>query len=360
MGERSPAPRAPAAALAVFEGAVREDAGREDAAREDAAREDAAREDAAREDGGREDGGREDVAREDAGREDAAREDVVVVDPGVALSPRLGAASRCFLLEPIVAQDAVATAISGSPALRLRQTLFALDEGDALTRARALDGRGGERGWSCPEGGPAGGRLILSWSWTTPTQRLTDAGGRGVGLALPAKPLVLHARADLLALGLGAEVRPRLELSLGSAAAGHLVELRAAPRAAAPGRRRVEIEVDWPAPGPLRLLGVVPRMGSHGKMLEVAVLSGAVLSGAVLSGAGGEAGARRCAAWFGHWRATQEQLYRRERPIDLRRGDVVRLTCTVTTLAREGLAAVEVGGDEESACAAALYLAAPE
>ena len=221
----------------------------------------------------------------------------------------------------------VIRAIAGSPAQALQQALFVLEDDDARGAARQLDGEDQEPGWPCPAPGPAGGRLLASWSYDTPMQRLPA----GTGVPLPHGAVVLQVRADLLALGLSAIVHPRLELSMGAAEPGELIAM--AGNAPIPsGQRRVEVEARWPVPRALRLWGVVPRMGSHGRVLEIAVVRGEQ---------------RTCAAYFGHWRATQEQLYRREQPVELRAGDTVKLTCTIN--------AVPSAGDE-SACAAALYV----
>lgn len=263
-----------------------------------------------------------------------------IVFAAAAFSPGLGAkASRCFLVDA-PSHDVVAGSISGAPEHRLVQSLFALQDVAALRQAEQLDRADEEPGFACPADGPAGGRLLLSWSFITPTVELPAAAG----LLIPAgRPLVLQARADLVALGLSRSVRPRLSVERREEAPADFVTLRASPRAYGPERTRAEVSVEWVAPRALRLFGVVPRIGSRGRVLDVAVE---------------RAGERACAAYFGHWRPSLEQLYLREQPLELKRGDLVRLTCTMSTLAQESAADGNDDDGAASACGGALLLSA--
>ncbi len=263
---------------------------------------------------------------------------VIVVDPGVDFAPGLGAgASRCFLVPPVATKDVVVTAVVGSGAAALQLSVHVLTDDAARAAAQGDDDDDDAPGWPCPAAGPPGALLAVAWSYVTPHQALRD-GLRVKG----GVPLVLQVRADLVALGLDAVVHPRLTLELGDdVAGGALVPVRA--RAADDERRsevrpeageggRVEVRAEHRVAARSRLLGVVPRLGPAGKTMEVAVVRGE---------------GRTCAAWFGHWRATQEQLYRRREPIALAPGDIVQLTCVVAA-------------DNADACAADLYVAPVE
>lgn len=293
-------------------------------------------------------GGTSDVSATPTPPPTRGEERPIVFDAAAAFSPGLGAkASRCFLV-PALARDVVARSISGAPepglAQGLVQSLFALKDVAALRQAQQLERADDEPGFACPPDGPAGGRLLLSWSFITPTVELPAAAG----LVIPAgRPLVLQARADLVALGLSTRVHPRLSLERSKGPAAELVTLRASPLSYGAERTRAEVSVEWVAPRALRLFGVVPRMGSRGRVLDVAV-----------ERAGERAGERACAAYFGHWRPSLEQIYLRDEPLDLGRGDRVRLTCTMSTLAQEDATDGDHHDDAALTCGGAILVSA--
>ena len=262
----------------------------------------------------------------------------VVVDPAAAFAPDVGAAAtRCFLVPPVVERDAAVVGVVGAGDVPLQQQLFALDDDAAATAARSADDDDDAPGWLCPRGGPAGGRLVASWSYSTPVQRLA------VGVPLRGgAPLVLQARADLTAVGRTASLRPRLELVVDDhAAPGAVWSVRAPADAAAIGGKRVVVAATHAVAAPARIVGVVPRMGSTGRVLDVVVTGG---------------DRRVCVAHFGHWRPTQAQLFRRVEPVAVAVGDVVRVSCGFD--AADRAARVQVGDVDEIACAADLLVSA--
>lgn len=249
-------------------------------------------------------------------------------------SPGLGReASRCFVVNPPL-QDVVATSASSPTGEGLLLSLFTLEDDGAVAAARAQEGDDPRPGFACPSDGPAGGQLLLSWSYVTPRLALPD----NVGVRIPAgRALVFQARADLTMLGLSAVVRPRLDVVVADAKVARLVSLRAAGVVGVASTRRAETAVSYTVPEDESLLGVVPRMGSRGFTLKVEVERD---------------GRRRCAAYFGHWHPSLEQLYVREEALALRRGDRAILTCAMTTRAAGSVD----DDDATSTCAGALLL----
>jgi mono/diheme cytochrome c family protein len=275
---------------------------------------------------------------------------LVRVDPGVAFAPGLGErAYRCFVVEPAQARDTaiIGLTVTAEPAAAVRQAaLYSLDNPRAVRRARALDAADPGPGWGCygapavngAAGAGAGVKLLASWSRNTPVQRLPA----DTGVPLPgAARLILQLRYDLVASAPGIPVRARMLLATGKV--GHparLVPVRAAPLALTPGQPQAQARAIWTADRRAMLLGLVPRMHTLGRVLDLERTGG---------------GQRECLAHFGHWDVYDQQLFREAAPVALAPGDRVALSCEFATTSRSSTVTMGEGPDDEQ-CLAHLYL----
>lgn len=267
----------------------------------------------------------------------------VSVEPGVPFAPGLGdRAYRCFLVAaaPHPAGAITGLTVSSEPAGAVRQAaLYQLADHRAARRARELDGADRGPGWAC-FGAPdiAGATLLASWSRNTPVQTLPP----DTGLPWAGEPVVvLQVRYDLIASAPGVPVRARMTLTTGDVArTARLLTIRAAPFALAPGQVRARVSATWVADESVNLLGLVPRMNTLGRVLDLAR---------------SRAGQRQCLAHFAHWSLYDQQLFRSSAPVGLAAGDVVTLTCELTTTSRSGTTTTGESPDEEQ-CVAHLYL----
>ena len=113
-----------------------------------------------------------------------------------------------------------------------------------------------------------------------------------------------------------------------------------APFALAPGQTQARVRANWVADENVTLLGLVPRMNTLGRVLDLTR---------------SRAGQRQCLAHFGHWSVYDQQLFRSRTPVALAAGDVVTLTCELNTTSRSGITTTGESPDEEH-CVAHLYL----
>ena len=90
----------------------------------------------------------------------------------------------------------------------------------------------------------------------------------------------------------------------------------------------------------LAVAGVLPRMHTLGRVLDLVRPRGEE---------------RTCVAHFGHWDPQYQQLFVRERAVELEPGDRLQLSCTYDSTSRTMW--VEEGEEiEREECAAFLYL----
>ena len=265
------------------------------------------------------------------------------VDPGVPFVPGLGdRAYRCFLVvpEPHPAGAITGLTVSSEPVGAVRQaSLYQLDDHRAARRARDLDAADRGPGWAC-FGAPdiAGATLLASWSRNTPVQTLPA----DTGLPWAGEPaVVLQVRYDLIASAPGLPARARMTLTTGAVArTARLLTIRSAPFALAPGQTQARVRANWVADENVTLLGLVPRMNTLGRVLDLTR---------------SRAGQRQCLAHFGHWSLYDQQLFRSSAPVGLAAGDVVTLTCEFNTTSRPGTTLIGESPDQEQ-CVAHLYL----
>jgi hypothetical protein len=265
----------------------------------------------------------------------------IAVGP-LEFEPGLGSASaRCFVVPFDLAEDVRVTALRvvGSGAMSVQQAaLYALDGEEAKRAATRRDAEASGQGWPCYGGsGVAGARLVAGWSWLTPVVRMPE--GTGIRLAAGGA-VVIQLHYSLVAAGLGASVRASVEIaSSASAREAELVPLRAERLHLPPGQRQAEASAELVVPGRLALAGVLPRMHTLGRVLDLVRLRGAE---------------RTCVAHFGHWDPQYRQLFVRERAVDLEPGDRLQLSCTYDSTSRTEW--VEEGEEiEREECAVFLY-----
>jgi hypothetical protein len=257
--------------------------------------------------------------------------------------PGLGSATaRCFAVPLDLAEDVRVTALRvvGSGAVSVQQAaLYALDGEEAERAAARRDAEAAGPGWPCYGGsGVAGARLVAGWSWLTPAVRMPE----GTGLRLAAgRSVVIQLSYSLVAAGLGAKVRASAEIAVSaSAREAELVPLRAERLRLPPGHRQAEASAELVVSRRLAVAGVLPRMHTLGRVLDLVRRRGEE---------------RTCVAHLGHWDPQYEQLFFRERAVELEPGDRLQLSCTYDTTSRTEW--VEEGeAIEREECVAFLYL----
>lgn len=268
------------------------------------------------------------------------------IDQGTAWKPGLGPeAYRCFVADPHLASDALVAAfrvVSTDPRSVEQVTLYALDTPEAEAAAETLDRADEGPGYSCyGSSRVAGARLATSWTWDSDVLRLPD--GFGIRLAAGRK-VVLQVHYNVIASGLESPTRTRVELELAPGAReASFVEVAAAGTTLAPHRKLVEATAQAPLERDLTVLGIAPRMHSLGQTMQVDVVHGAE---------------RTCAANFDHWNFYAQRLFLYEKPLEVRRGDSVRVGCVYTTQGRPSPVQMGERIDEEE-CRASLLVAAP-
>ena len=268
----------------------------------------------------------------------------LTLDPRVAFAPGVGGqAYRCFVVQGPRSSAPFLTGVTvtAEPAAAVRQaTLYALDGAGAIRRANKLDAADAGPGWAC-YGAPniEGARLVASWSRNTPAQPMP--AGTGVPLAGVAA-FVMQVRYDLIASAPGTPVSARFALTTSEVARpARLVPVRATPFRLAPGVAQARVRVPWTSDRKTTLLGLVPRMHTLGRVLDLA----RTRAGQPL----------QCLAHFGHWDSYDQQLFRAVEPIALAPGDELTLTCEFTTTSRTD--DVKMGEDpDDEQCLAHLYL----
>jgi hypothetical protein len=240
----------------------------------------------------------------------------LTLEPAVPYAPTLGAgAVRCFALGPAGDRLVSALAVSTDPPGAVEQaSLYAVSVAPPAPS------------WACP--GAPDGALLVAWSWSSPTVRLP--AGSGVRLR---DHLVMRTRYAMVAAGASSPaVRMRVALQETAGAEAVVLSLRA-PGPLPPGRRQVATGGVLSVDRPLLLGGIVPRMVSLGRTLELRARRG---------------GEERCLAYLGHWSASSQQLFRFRHPTALAAGDQLALSCTFDTSSRDEPV-------EEQPCEATLY-----
>jgi len=257
--------------------------------------------------------------------------------------PGLGSATaRCFVVPLDLAEDVRVTAlrVAGSGAVSVqRAALYALDGEEAERAAARRDAEAPSPGWPCYGGsGVAEARLVAGWSWLSPVVRMPE--GTGIRLAA-GRPVVIQLHYSLVAAGLGASVRASAEIAVStSAREAELVPLRAERLRLPPGQRQAEASAELVVSQRLAVAGVLPRMHTLGRVLDLVRPRGEE---------------RTCVAHFGHWDPQYQQLFVRERAVELEPGDRLQLSCTYDSTSRTMW--VEEGEEiEREECAAFLYL----
>jgi hypothetical protein len=264
------------------------------------------------------------------------------VDTGGVYRPGLGAGgSRCFVADPRLDRDRLLSAIRvvSSDARAVAQvTLFALDSAEAEAEAMALDGREAGPGWSCYGGTRTrDARLVASWTWPTPILRMPP--GTGVRLGAGRK-LVMQIHYDVSLTGSDFQAGTRIDLELAEGVReARLVPLRASG-ALEPNQRYVAVENSQIAEGPMRVVGVAPRMHVRGQTMRLSVEWTAEST---------------CLAAFDHWHDNSQQLFRSLKPESIRAGEKLQISCAYNTLGR--VAPVQLGeAAEQEECTAWLLV----
>lgn len=264
-----------------------------------------------------------------------------------AYPPTVGdSATRCFLIEAPLATDTSLTGLElgASPIHAVRQAVLdALDTPEQIAAARKLEAEDQEPGYACyGSSGVPDARLIASWSWGVPVQAMPE----GSGLPLrAAQPLVLRLRYNVKGSGFnsGKPVTTKLDLHTRSAARHARVQRFAASGFRLPTRQKqAELTSELAISEPSALLGLVPRMHTLGRTLNLERVRG---------------DEHTCLAHFGHWNVYEEQLFRYQSAFDLKPGDRLKLTCVYDTTSKTVETAPGDSIDDE-ACAAELYLVA--
>jgi hypothetical protein len=290
-----------------------------------------------------------------------------VLDMGVAYQPGVGrGAYRCFVVDPGLARDRrlTAFAVASSDARPVAQvTLYALDSAAADREAAELDAREPGPGYSCYGAARvAPARLVGSWTWGSGVARLPP----GLGLTLAAgRKMILQIHYNVTNAGLSAQSRTHIDLELDdNAREAWFWNVTSRNFTLPPGRAYAEIAGEATAPAALMVYGVVPRMHTLGRTLEVDLIGHPARHS--LAGDDSARTARladrligdgtRCLANVDHWDVYWQRLYLLAAPLPLDARAPVRVTCSYDTQSR-GEAVTAGERIEDEACAAELLVA---
>ena len=264
------------------------------------------------------------------------------LETGGVYRPGLGAGgNRCFLADPKLDRDRLLTAIrvvSSDPRAVAQVTLFALDSETAAAEVGALDAREAGLGYSCfGSARVSDARLVASWTWPDPTQRMPV----GTGVPLHAgRKVVVQIHYNIAQTGGTFEAATHVDLEFEDG----VQQVRVVPISASgslePGRRYVSIENRQSIDRRMRVVGMAPRMHIRGETMQITI----------------ERGAKSiCLANFDHWNIYNQQLFSSQRPVGLEPNDRVRISCVYGTLGREQPVVFGDGIDDEE-CVAYLFV----
>lgn len=267
----------------------------------------------------------------------------LVADIGGDFRPGLGPdAYRCFVTDPGVKMDGVATAFRAVSTERRsveHVALYASDSPETDAALAALDAADPALGYSCyGSSGVSSARLLTSFTWDSAVSRLP----RGYGVRLEAgRTIVVQIHYNPIATGLGVPTRTRIEIELDEhARVASFITVSPRSFQLAPRSTHVEARGEVTLSNAVRLLGVVPHMHSLGKAMQ-------------LDRGSGEEWA--CTGNFDHWNFYRQRFFELEKPLELGAGTRLRVSCAYDTESRGE--PVRMGdGIEEEECAAALLV----
>jgi hypothetical protein len=251
---------------------------------------------------------------------------------------------RCFVIDVGQAEDAFLTAYEvapGEPREVHHVILYGLTDHDAEAKAVELDDGEPGPGYTCFGGPGTGGAFGVLAAWAPGTSVTRYPEGTGIRVRARSKAVLqihynLAAGALPDATSIALKLEPRVEKEAMVLPAVDL-DLTLPPRsAAAVATRDQELTDD----ATYHLLGVFPHMHQLGTSLKVERIRD---------------GESSCVVDVPRWNFHWQEFFFYERPIDVVRGDIARITCTYDTRTRSSTTKWGEGTDDEM-CIAGFYV----
>jgi mono/diheme cytochrome c family protein len=275
-----------------------------------------------------------------AGLEDAD----VVLDMGEEYTPEPRNADdyHCFVLETGLTEDRFVTSyevVPGDPRVVHHVIAFSLETDADVARVRELDAAEPGPGYTCFGGaGAAGATPLVLWA---------PGGGaihmpEGTGLPVGPRPVVLQLHYNLAAGTHPDRTRIRLRTRASVEKPAWFASFRDADMALPPRMSYVETDVEQRVPGDARLTvyGALPHMHALGRTLRAEAV---------------RAGESTCLVNADRWDFEWQNAWFYESPLEVRGGDLIRLTCGYDTLERSDVTRWGEGTEDEM-CLSYFYV----
>jgi hypothetical protein len=265
-----------------------------------------------------------------------ASEIATTLDPGGSWTPPAAESDsfRCFVVDMAAVGDQFVTGyevVPGDPRVVHHVILFEPEDAAAAATAMGLDAADGALGYDCRGGIGAPAYPVVLWAPGAGAQHFPS----GTGVRVGSWPAVIQVHYNTLTAGTQPD-RTRIHLTVGTGVQPAIISPVSDPRnlRLAPRMSSVSQTIEQTVPANVRVHGVFPHMHQRGIGARVELLRGG-------------SGASECMSTLPRWDFNWQLGYYYETPIDVQRGDRVRVTCSFDTMAEtETITWGETTGDE--------------
>jgi hypothetical protein len=225
---------------------------------------------------------------------------------------------RCFVVDMSAVGDQFVTGyevVPGDPRVVHHVILYEPQDADAAAAVMTADAEDPAQGYPCNGGVGASAYPVALWAPGSGAQHFPT----GTGVRVGNWPAVIQIHYNITGSGTHAD-RTRIHLRAGTGVRPAVITSIADPAALrlAPRMSSVSQVIDQPVPTDARVYGIFPHMHQRGVSVRAELLRGG-------------AGAPECMTELPRWDFNWQLGYYYENPIDVARGDSVRVTCTFDT-----------------------------
>lgn len=266
-------------------------------------------------------------------------------DMGVSYTPNAKVTDdyRCFLVDPKLASDQFITGyevVPGDPRVVHHVIAYTLETDNAQTQAEALDAQDAEPGYPCFGGPGVNSRFTIGWAPGGGPTRLPAT----TGLRVPGnRKVVFQIHYNLAGGAFPDQTKIKVNMASSVQKEASIERVAANSIAIPPGQSLYEVSdsLGIPANAPaVTLWGVAPHMHQTGKTMKITA---------------GPDGQTQCLLDVGNWDFHWQSFNMYEKPITVKGGDLVKITCGYNTMGRS---TVTTGGEgtEDEMCIGFFYV----